>query len=55
MIVIVGTIGNYYGSLEVKDENDKYFWQIPDCDGIDRWEEIPKSLYDELIKFNNET
>ncbi len=46
----VGNIGNLYGCLEVKIENGKYYWGIEDWNGVD-WEEIPKSLYDELIEF----
>ena len=46
----IGNIGNYYGGLPVKEEENKFFWAITDhyCED---WEEIPKSLYDELIKF----
>ena len=46
----IGTIGNYYGCLSVKKEEDKYFWGIENWDGTD-WEEIPKELYDNLISF----
>ena len=48
----IGTIGNYYGSLNVKNEDGKFFWSIENYDG-DYWEEIPESLYNELIKFQN--
>jgi len=47
----IGGIGNYYGGLEVRKEQDSYYWCIPNYDGED-WDEIPKSLYDELIKHN---
>ena len=46
----IGTIGNYYGNLEVKQEGDKYFWSIDDWSGY-YWEEIPESLYCALIEF----
>lgn len=46
----IGSIGNYYGSLEVKEEDGKFFWSIEDHYGHD-WEEIPESLYRELIAF----
>tara|TARA_Y100000310_G_C20101771_1_gene543053 strand:+ start:328 stop:495 length:168 start_codon:yes stop_codon:yes gene_type:complete len=49
----IGTIGNYYGCLEVKSGDAGYFWGIENYDGTN-WEQIPKSLYDELIKFNKE-
>lgn len=49
----IGSIGNYYGGLSVKEEDGKYFWSIKNYDG-DYWEEIPKSLYDELTKFEME-
>lgn len=47
----IGRIGNYYGKLTVKEENGKYFWSIEDWDGH-HWDEIPKSLYDELVKYD---
>lgn len=46
----IGTIGNYYGALSVKEAVGTYFWGIEDCSGTS-WEEIPKSLYDELVRF----
>jgi hypothetical protein len=49
----VGTIGNYYGSLNLMKEDGKYHWSIENYDGHD-WEEIPKYLYDALMKFDNE-
>ena len=47
----IGGIGNYYGCLTVEERGGKYFWSIENWCGHD-WEEIPKSLYDELIKFD---
>lgn len=47
----IGNISNYYGGLEVKEEDSKYWWGIENYNGT-IFEEIPKSLYDELIKFN---
>ncbi len=49
----IGDIGNYYGGLEVKAVDGKFFWSIEDWDGP-LWEEIPKYLYDALIKFEGE-
>ena len=47
----IGTIGNYYGNLRVaRDDEGRFFWGIEDHDGCE-WEQIPKSLYDELVKF----
>ena len=46
-------IGNYYGGLEVKEEDGKYFWGIENWDGTE-FEEIPKYLYDSLIKFSKQ-
>ena len=46
-------IGNYYGGLEVKEEDGKYLWGIENWDGTD-FEEIPKYLYDALIKFSEQ-
>lgn len=48
----IGEIGNYYGGLQVVKSGKRYFWTIEDYkDSYE--EEIPKSLYDELTKFNN--
>lgn len=47
----IGCIGNYYGALEVKEDAGKYWWSIENWDGHE-WEEIPESLYRELIKFD---
>lgn len=46
----IGDIGNYYGSLEVKESDGKYYWCIEDWDGKS-WEQIPESLYLELQSF----
>ena len=46
----IGTIGNYYGGLEIVEKNGKYYWGIEDHSGTD-WEEIPFSLFEELKKF----
>lgn len=50
----IGEIGNYYGGLSVKESDRKYFWSIENWDG-DNWEEIPKYLYDALVKFHKES
>jgi len=42
-------VGNYYGGLIVKEVDGKYFWAIENYDG-DYFEEIPKALFDELLK-----
>lgn len=46
----IGTIRNHAGNLLVKQHNGKFFWGLNNYGGI-WWEEIPKSLYDELVKF----
>ena len=46
----IGTIGNYYGSLYVTTFDGKFFWSIENYSG-NYWEEIPESLYNELVKF----
>ena len=43
----IGAIGNYYGGLTVKTENNKFYWGIENWDGT-LWEEIPESLFNEL-------
>ena len=46
-----GSVGNCYGSLEVFECDLKYYWTI-DCPVYGAsYQEIPKSLYDELVKF----
>lgn len=52
--VRVGTIGNSYGNLFVKEDCGKFFWSIEDWNGR-VWEEIPESLYRQLIAFANST
>jgi len=42
-------IGNYYGCLNVEVINGRYYWSIENYDG-DNFEEIPESLYNELLK-----
>lgn len=49
----IGCIGNYYGGLAVKQEDGKFWWSIENYDGH-FWEEIPESLYLELLKFEAE-
>lgn len=50
----IGKIGNYYGGLYVKIENNKYYWIIEnydtEFDNIDEWDEITENLYLSLIK-----
>lgn len=41
---------NCYGSLKIKKKSNKYFWSIEDWNS-NEWEEIPKYLYNALIKF----
>lgn len=48
----IGNICNFYGGLRVKEKDGKYFWNIENYT-TSLWEEIPKSLYDELIKFED--
>ncbi|WP_430316969.1 hypothetical protein [Pseudomonas sp. p1(2021b)] len=52
-IQVIGQIGNYYGGLAVKQEGEKFFWAIENWDGYE-WQEIPRSLYDALISFEQE-
>ncbi len=49
----IGEIGNQYGHLYIKEENGKFYWCIEDCTGM-FWDEIPKFLYDTLIKYDEE-
>lgn len=45
--------GNYYGGLNIKKKKGKHYWCIEDYSGY-HWNEIPKYLYDALIKYNDE-
>lgn len=47
----VGRICNYYGGLSIKAEGGKFWWSIENYSGM-TWEEIPESLYQELLKFS---
>lgn len=49
----IGDIGNYYGSLNIKEEDGAYFWSIENYDGH-HWQEITESLYLALIAFEDE-
>ena len=48
----IGGIGNYYGCLTVREENDNCYWSIECYNGHD-WEEIPRSLFDALNEFQD--
>lgn len=48
----VGDIGNYYGGLEIKEEDGKFYWGIENYDGTE-FEEIPEHLYIELYKLRD--
>lgn len=50
----IGEIWNYYGGLSVKMEGGKCYWSIEDHDGHS-WEEIPRSLFDALNKFQDDS
>jgi hypothetical protein len=49
-------ISNHRGALQIKEDSGRYYWAI-EC-GMDdeaewEWEEIPTSLYHEMIEFYN--
>jgi len=46
----IDSIGNNYGCLNFREYNGKFYWSIEGYNGQD-WEEIPESLYQELLKF----
>jgi len=49
----IGEICNYYGGLNIVEKDGKYYWWIEDYHESTK-QEIPKYLYDALIKFNTE-
>lgn len=52
MITKINGIGNYYGSLNVKKENKKYYMKVF-CEIVEKdWREISKELYDMLVALN---
>jgi hypothetical protein len=46
----IGDIGNYYGCLTVRNNDGVYQWSIENYSGHN-WQDIPESLYLELVKF----
>jgi hypothetical protein len=54
MSLTFDNIGNYHGTLNVRDENGVFEWGIEGCSGVD-WDRIPESLYNELVKFKGES
>jgi hypothetical protein len=48
----IGDIGNHYGGLSAKKEDDKFYWSIRDYDGHE-WSEIPEYLYMTLVQYEN--
>jgi hypothetical protein len=53
MEIDIGTIENYYGGLAVRENAGRYEWSIENWNGHS-WKEIPKTLYDALIQFEDE-
>ncbi len=49
----IGKIHNFYGHLNVKEEDEKYYWCINCQISENNWQEITKQLYNELINFEN--
>ncbi len=52
-ILEIGNIGNYYGSLKATDGDGEQYWGVAEYSG-QHWEEIPKYLYDTLLKYQDE-
>lgn len=54
MEIIINGVRNYYGSLMVKEENNKYYMKVL-CEISNReWREIKKELYYMLIDLNDD-
>lgn len=55
----IGTIGNFYGNLQVYEKDGNYFWRIDDHSYFSkdnkREQEITKELYDALVKFQSDS
>ena len=54
-VYIIGETHNIYGGAEVKNEGDKYYWQVSCEINGDNWQEIPKYLYVALMTFEAES
>ena len=48
----VGGICNYYGGLLIMRSKGRFYWAIEDYSNTE-FEEIPKSLFNELFKYND--
>ncbi len=48
----IGKIGNHHGQLVVKEHDGKCFCGVENYGGFTDWQEIPKSLFDELVKYD---
>ena len=52
MVTKINGVGNYYGSLYVKKEKNKYYMKVF-CEVAEReWKEISKELHDMLVGLN---
>lgn len=51
-MIHIGKIKSYYGGLCAYEIDGKFYWGIEDWKEMEL-EEIPESLYNELIKFEN--
>ena len=45
-------ISNGYGTLNVLEQNGKFFWSV-DNNNLMKFQEIPRKLYIELVNFYN--
>ena len=45
-------IGNYYGDLEAYEKDGVFYLNLDNYDGSNE-KEIPESLYNELVKWND--
>ena len=56
-ITEITLIGNYYGFLNVMKLDGKFYWCIENYDtnfkNLEHWQEIPKELYNLIVKFYN--
>ena len=50
---MIPRLGNTYGNLCVSEYDGEYYSCVENFDGC-YWEEVPKYLYDALLKFKTE-
>lgn len=51
---LVNDIGNYYGGLTLKEENNKFYWRIDGEGSGGEWFEIPENVFKAILPLTKE-